>query len=241
MAAPLHRTALIWIAAAILALGAYVAYSGEKSLGSRVPDWVPVYPGTSAESIKSVQAGNEHYFNFELKTHDACKKVVDWYEGKLHAAGYKTFGRFDYEGSSTVRSDGPDGARSINVHAGATADDVVIAIESIERNTSGGTTAAVPNWVPMYPGVTPGQTEASKSEQGEYHLSFSFTTRDDPAKVYSWYGSKLKALKFRVSVETTPDSVGKLDSNASDNHRTFNMRNYPTVPENTFMVELTER
>src|SRR5438132_437244 len=86
--------------------------------------------------------------------------------------------------------------------------------------------ARVPNWVPIYPGTTPGHMEARKSHD-EYHLAFSFTSSDDPTKVYSWYKTKLEALGLRVSFDVTPRSVGQLVSNTFDNRRTFNMRNYP--------------
>jgi hypothetical protein len=83
--------------------------------------------------------------------------------------------------------------------------------------------------------------EARKSHD-EYHLAFSFTSSDDPNKVYSWYKTKLEALRFRVSFDVVaPRHTGGLVSNNSDNTRTFNMRNYPSVPQNTFTVELMDR
>jgi hypothetical protein len=93
----------------------------------------------------------------------------------------------------------------------------------------------------MYPSASPKHMEASTSGDGEYHLAFSFTTADDPNKVYSWYEKRLKKLEFRVNFDVTPHSVGHLLSNTFDNHRSFNMRNYPTTPQNTFTVELMER
>jgi hypothetical protein len=81
--------------------------------------------------------------------------------------------------------------------------------------------------------------EARKSHD-EYHLAFSFTTKDDPTKVYSWYKAKLEALGFRVSFDVTPRSGG-LESNNSDNTRTCNMRNFPSPSGNTFTIELMER
>jgi hypothetical protein len=140
-----------------------------------------------------------------------------------------------------VRSDGPGNTRSINVRVSWNVDDTTIAIESVERNVTGGATAALPNWVPMYPGVQVNHMDASKAGDDAYHLGFSFATTDDPAKVYSWYESKLKAMKFRVSATTTPNSVGHFVANTSDGHRTLNMRNFPTTPENTFTVEVVER
>lgn len=210
----------------------------------RVPDWVPIYPGTSPGQISSRGAGIERYFNFQMRTRDSCHKVVDWYENKLHAAGYNTFARFSYDSPACddgFQSDGPGRTRSIMV--GATENPamnvVIISIQAVERSIGNAAKATVPNWVPIYPGTTPGHMQARKSHD-EYHLAFSFTSRDDPNKVYSWYKTKLEAKGFRVRYDITPRSGG-LVSNNSDNTRTFNMRNYPGPSENTFTVELMER
>lgn len=83
--------------------------------------------------------------------------------------------------------------------------------------------------------------EASAADNGERHYSFSFTSRDDATVVYSWYQARLEALAFRVTVDVAPRSAGRLTSSASDDGRALSMRNFPTVPENTFTVEITDR
>jgi hypothetical protein len=244
----LNRTNLVVGAIVMLTAVPNCTRAGDQSstsdLGSRVPDWVLIYPGTTPEQMSSHDSGVEHYLNFVMKTHDSCHQVMDWYENKLHAAGYNTSRRFGWDMPTCgdgFQSDGPGRTRSINVHADENAGmgAVIISVQAVERNVGNRADASVPRWVPIYPGTKPGHMEARKSHD-EYHLAFSFMSADDPNKVYSWYKAKLEALGFHVSFDVTPRSGG-LVSNNSDNTRTLNMRNYPSVPENTFTVQLMDR
>ncbi|MEY2439937.1 MAG: hypothetical protein QOI34_1322 [Verrucomicrobiota bacterium] len=222
-----------------------VAHSDNRNFKSRVPDWVPLYPGTVPESLSSSQAGIEHYFDVQMRTHDHCARVVDWYEKKLIAAGYKTYGRFDYEDptcTSIVQSDGPNFHRSINVRASGSSSDVTISVRAIERQVTGGATPDIPKWVPMYPGAPPPKhLDAAPADDGAYRLAFSFESPDDPSQVYVWYQTRLKKLGFDARFEVNPRSAGQFFSRTADNKRSFNIHNYPGTPDNSFVVEVIER
>jgi hypothetical protein len=220
------------------------AESRGNHFASRVPDWVPLYPGTKPERISSSQAGIEHYFDVQLRTPDHCTKVGDWYAQKFRAAGYTLHGRFDYEDptcNSTVQLDGPNFSRSISIQASGTSNGVIINLRAVERQVNGGATPQIPKWVPMYPGAEqPAHIDASTEPNGEAHCGFSFTSHDDAAKVYSWYQTELKKLGFVVNFEARPEHAGKFDSENRRDHRVLNMHNSPG-PENTFIVDVIER
>ena len=214
--------------------------SSANALRSQIPEWAPVYPATVPSNIQSKPGAIEHYFNFELITHDPCPKVIDWYEQKLIASGYKTFARFDYNDGgcrSLVRSDSADRRRSVNVTASKRVNDVAISVESVERG-GGGNSVGLPSWIPIYRGSKLEDVEVSKESTGT-HYHFSFTSRDDSAAVYQWYESQLSRLAFRCTSKTAPNSAGSFEGTASG--RTFAIRNFPTPPEYAFVVDVTVR
>jgi hypothetical protein len=213
-----------------------------RKFSSQLPDWVPIYPGSSPSSIFSKQAGVEHYISFELITHDDCTKIVDWYDQKLTAAGYKTYARFDYGNPgcrSTIRSDSADRKRAINLSASSRVDDVTIGIESVDRSGAGAN-VAIPSWVPMYAGIKLVHVEASGPGLETQH-KFSFTSRDDAAIVYPWYESRLTALGFKCTFSVTPNSAGSFTGSSPENGRTFTIHNFPTPPDYTFVVDVLDR
>jgi hypothetical protein len=220
------------------------AEARRNDFASRVPEWVPLYPGTKPQRISSSQAGIEHYFDIQLRTSDHCTKVGDWYAQKFHAAGYTLHGRFDYEDptcNSTVQLDGPGFTRSISIQSSGTSNGVIINLRAVERQVSGGATPQIPKWVPLYPGAeAPRHIDARVETNGEQRCGFSFTSRDDPDKVYSWYQTELKKLGFAVSFETRPNAAGKFTSENRRKNQTLNIHNSPG-PENTFIVEVIER
>jgi len=210
------------------------------NLRSQIPEWVPVYPGTVASNIKSNPGTVEHYFNFELITHDPCPKIIDWYEQKLIASGYKTFARVDTNNggcTSSVRSDSANRSRSIYVSASQRVNDVAISVESVERGGGAGN-VGLPSWIPIYKGSKLGEVEVTKEPPGT-HYHFSFTSRDDAATIYRWHESQLSRLAFKCTFKTTPNSAGSFDGTASG--RTFEIHNYPTPSDYTFVVDVTDR
>ena len=233
---------------ALFGVGIFVGANGclaqtkkaSDNLRPQIPEWVPIYPGTVVTEIKSNPGSIEHYASFKLISHDPCPKIIDWYEHQLTAAGYKTFARVDHDNggcTSSVRSDSGNRSRSIYVSASHEVNDVEISVESVERGGSG-SNVGLPSWIPIYKGSKLGEIEASKEPPGT-HYHFSFTSRDDAAVIYPWYESQLSRLVFKCTFQTTPNSAGSFDGTASG--RTFAIRNYPTPPDYTFVVDVTDR
>jgi|1185.fasta_scaffold14656_3 hypothetical protein len=212
---------------------------------SRVPNWLPLYPGTVPDAISSSQAGIEHYFTVRMHTSDHCYKVVSWYEDTLKRAGYETYGRFQYEDpacTSTLQADGPGFHRSFRLSASGGVRDVSISVTAVEREVSSGAEPSIPKWVPMYPTAErPKHLDATSENNGEYHLNFSFSNGDDSAKVYRWYQVELKKRGLTATFETAPRSAGKLESHTADNRRVFNIHNSPEAAANAFIIDVFER
>jgi hypothetical protein len=58
------------------------------SANNKLPDWVPVYPGSSPEGGYSVQSSEGNSGTFTFKTPDAASKVTSYYQDQLRAAGF---------------------------------------------------------------------------------------------------------------------------------------------------------
>ncbi len=55
---------------------------------NRMPDWVPVYPGSTPEGSYSVQSTDGSSGSFSFKTTDAASKVTSYYQDQLRSAGF---------------------------------------------------------------------------------------------------------------------------------------------------------
>jgi hypothetical protein len=58
------------------------------SAANKMPDWVPVYPGSSPEGSYSVQSTDGSSGSFSFKTADAASKVTSYYQDQLRSAGF---------------------------------------------------------------------------------------------------------------------------------------------------------
>jgi len=241
--------ALRRFAIAVLGIGVFVACAcsfaqtkkPSDNLRSQIPEWAPIYPGAVAYEVKSNPGSVEHYVSFKLLSRDRCAKIIDWYERTLSASGYKTFARVDTDTSTTscsssVRSDSANRSRSIYLDAGSDMRGVTIAVEAVERGGAS-VNVGLPSWIPIYLGSRVGDIEVSKESPGrQYH--FSFTSKDDPAMIYRWYQSQLAPLAFKCTFKTAPNSAGSFNGTASG--RTFAIRNFPTPPAGTFVVDVRD-
>jgi hypothetical protein len=64
-------------------------FSAGGAGGTKPPEWVPTYPGTSAEGGLVMQNGTSVSGSFQAATDDAPDKVVDYYRKTLGDAGFK--------------------------------------------------------------------------------------------------------------------------------------------------------
>jgi hypothetical protein len=58
------------------------------SATNKMPEWVPVYPGSSPEGAYSVQSQEGSQGTFTFKTTDAASKVTSYYQDQLRSAGF---------------------------------------------------------------------------------------------------------------------------------------------------------
>jgi hypothetical protein len=65
----------------------------------------------------------------------------------------------------------------------------------------------LPSWIPVYPGSAPQGTFSSQSKEGN-QSTFSFKTKDAPAKVVAYYQDQLKSGGFTITMTTTSPQGG---------------------------------
>lgn len=57
--------------------------------GAKIPDWVPAYPGVSAQTTFSASGADGEAGTFQFTTKDSAQTVLSYYESALKRAGYK--------------------------------------------------------------------------------------------------------------------------------------------------------
>jgi hypothetical protein len=87
-----------------------------------------------------------------------------------------------------------------------------------------GSTLKLPSWVPEYPGSKPQGTFSARGDdgngQGEGGM-FTFTTRDDPAKVIQYYQDKAKDMNMKSNVAANTPDGGMLILSDEDSKRSL--------------------
>jgi hypothetical protein len=206
---------------------------------SSIPDWVPIFPGAAIGPIESQSTPNEHYTRFSLKTNKPCIQVVRYYEQALNRGGFRTRGTTHEspECSALLRSDGPGRIRSINLSGGSGPSGANFGFEVVQRTSSLETAGGkVPSRFPIYPGAKPDHF-ASRQMGPEAIVWFSFTMKDDPLKVLTWYEENLKKQGHQVSVTFDPVAGGRLTSHAGEQNESIVIDTSRPTDETTFHVE----
>lgn len=100
-----------------------------------LPDWVPVYPGATAQGAFDATANGERTASFGLVSDDSVEDVMAFYEEKFNGAGLKV-------SKSTAETDG----QLTGMVSGTSEDDkrsVFVAISTVEGKTQASTTFTV--------------------------------------------------------------------------------------------------
>ncbi len=84
----------------------------------------------------------------------------------------------------------------------------------------GGGTGKLPSWVPTYPGSTPAFSARGSDGSGEGG-NFSYTTKDAPSQVMSFYQDKAKELGMKANVTSTTAEGGVLVVADDDSKRSL--------------------
>jgi hypothetical protein len=83
----------------------------------------------------------------------------------------------------------------------------------------GDSSAKLPSWLPAYPGAKVAGTFAVNSGEGEGG-SFSFSTRDAPAKIVEFYQDGLKQSGFKINTTATSNDSSMLAAEDESTRRT---------------------
>lgn len=91
------------------------------------PEWIPSYPGASAESFSTVEANGEKSGTFSIRTPDAVQQVLAFYEDRLKGEGYEV-----QKATMNVQ-----GAESANLTATLDKRTVTVTLSAQEGETQG--------------------------------------------------------------------------------------------------------
>lgn len=84
--------------------------------GSKVPDWVPTFPGARADSFSSLEANGQRSGSFAIRTADSTESVLEFYALKLQAAGFQIErSTFQTNGALAGTIGGSAEGRTVNV------------------------------------------------------------------------------------------------------------------------------
>jgi hypothetical protein len=89
------------------------------SAANKMPDWAPVYPGSSPEGTYSVQSSEGNSGTFTFKTSDAASKVTSYYQDQLRAAGFNVTLVSSGDQGGMLSAEDADKKRTIIITAGA--------------------------------------------------------------------------------------------------------------------------
>ena len=67
--------------------GKGTATFGVGADSSKLPDWVPIYPGATVEGQGSMEMGATRHGTFTMKSDDAAAAMIDYYKSKMAALG----------------------------------------------------------------------------------------------------------------------------------------------------------
>jgi len=86
--------------------------------GGKLPDWLPVYPGGSAQSSWENDNAGEHSAMVVVTASDSAEKVIEFYEARLKAAGLEVQKNADQSGNGMVSGTSADQKRTANILIG---------------------------------------------------------------------------------------------------------------------------
>jgi hypothetical protein len=89
--------------------------------GGKLPDWIPLYPGGSAQSSWETNNAGEHSAMVVVTSSDSPEKVIEFYEARLKAAGLEVQKNISQSGNETggmVTGTSVDQKRTANILIG---------------------------------------------------------------------------------------------------------------------------
>jgi hypothetical protein len=89
------------------------------SANNKMPDWVPVYPGSSPEGSYSIQSLEGSSGTFTFKTTDAASKVTSFYQDQLRSSGFNVTLVSSGDQGGMLSAENADKKRTVVITAGA--------------------------------------------------------------------------------------------------------------------------
>jgi hypothetical protein len=103
---------------------------------SEAPSWVPEYPGSETQGVYSAQGPQGTTAAFSFDTKDSPEKVIEFYEGKLKAAGFEvstsTFKKTGKVSGGLINAESKRDQRQIHVTVSAEDEGTKVALNYSE-------------------------------------------------------------------------------------------------------------
>jgi hypothetical protein len=134
--------------------------------------------------------------------------------------GKTTTLKFDPDKKTMVVTD--ENGKEATVRVNTDGDKGTVEVQSADGNMKFGASASgqMPGWMPVYPGSSPTGTFSTQTKEGS-QSSFTFKTRDAPAKVMSYYQDQLKSGGFSINMATNTPQGGMVMAEDSGKTRSL--------------------
>jgi len=115
--------------------------------------------------------------------------------------------KFDPDKKTMVVAD--ENGKEATVKLNTDGDKSAIEVQSSDGTAKFGASGSnqMPGWLPVYPGSSPQGTFSAQTKDGN-QSTFTFKTKDAPAKVMSYYQDQLKAGGFSINMTTNTPQGG---------------------------------
>ena len=121
--------------------GRLTVTGGESTavLGSGVslenfPDWLPMYPGASAEGTFFTETPDGEMGAYVVRTDDGLETVLDYYVAELEAAGLEIAQRTTMPAGAVVIASSPDDTRTVSMTGAADEGEFKMMVNFTEKN-----------------------------------------------------------------------------------------------------------
>lgn len=111
---------------------------GTAILGSSVglenfPDWLPIYPGASAEGTFFTETPDGEMGAYVVRSDDGLEIVMDYYVAELEAVGLEIAQRTTMPSGAVLIASSPDGTRSVSMTGAAEGGEVKMMVNFTEK------------------------------------------------------------------------------------------------------------
>jgi hypothetical protein len=100
---------------------------------ARIPDWLPVYPGSTPSNMVPQQSESEYHLSFSFTSGDSVRKVLSWYQEKLKAAGLKADMDVVGDARGALWSNNRDNTRSAKIEGTRAGSQNVFTLDVMDR------------------------------------------------------------------------------------------------------------